>query len=272
VCRLALPLLALLAAGCASEFDGGGELRARKVALKREVIGLRQMAAALERGESALPPGDVAIAVDDGLVRELIAAQLPFELDVQSFHVSLRNAEVHFRGSPTVRLRGTARMKAHPGYEAALTALGALDEIRIDRANGRLNAAIAVDHIGIDEVAGLESLTSPATLDELARAVRLRLKEQLPPIQIPIKVSQQLDLPALTTGPVRLDGARMPLEVAVSRVIAAQGQLWIALSVRPGELVKTADAPEAGDTRPGDVGPLALGSPGAEGGGEGGRR
>jgi hypothetical protein len=78
--------------------------------------------------------------------------------------------------------------------------------------------------------------------------VRLRIKDQLPPIQIPVKVQQSIDLPAVTRGPVRVDGARMPLQVAVSQVVAGQGRLWIAVHFQPGDVVKTKDAPEAADT------------------------
>ena len=42
----------------------------------------------------------------------------------------------------------------------------------------------------------------------------------------------------------------MPLQVAVSQVLAGQGILWIAVHFEPGDLVKTADAPEVADTRP----------------------
>ncbi len=78
--------------------------------------------------------------------------------------------------------------------------------------------------------------------------VRLQVKDQLPPIQIPVKVQQSIDLPAVTRGPVRIDGARMPLQVAVSQVVAGQGRLWIAVHFQPRDLVKTKDAPEAADT------------------------
>jgi len=168
---------------------------------------------------------------------------------------------VQFRGSPVVRLRGSVRLKDHPDLEAAITALGALEQIRIDDTSGTLRAQIAIDHIGIEKAAGLETLVSRTALDELARTIRLQLKDQLPPIQIPVKVSQQIELPAITNGPVRLEGARMPIEVGISRVVAGQGRLWIAIHFRPGELVKTKDAPEAGDTPAADVG-LSLDGPG----------
>ena len=68
-----------------------------------------------------------------------------------------------------------------------------------------------------------------------------------------MKVQQSIELPAITRGPVRLDGARMPLQVAVSQVLAGQGILWIAVHFQPGDLVKTADAPEVADSQASDV-------------------
>jgi hypothetical protein len=84
------------------------------VVLQREVEGYREAAARLERGEPVLPKEDVAIAISDALVRDLIGAQLPFEADVDKFHISLRTAEVKFRGSPVVELSGALNLKNRP--------------------------------------------------------------------------------------------------------------------------------------------------------------
>ena len=256
--RALVPVLVLSVFACDSKFKGGGDLRAQKVVLKREVDGLREAVARLEKGEPILPIDDVAIAIDDTLVRDLIAAQLPFEMDVDRFHVSLTEAEAQFRGSPVVRLRGALNVKKRPSLAAAVNVIGALEGIAVDPASGTLRARIAVDHIGIEKAAGIEQLLSGATMDEVARTVRLRIKDLLPPIQIPVKVQQSIDLPAVTTGPVRIDGARMPLQVAVSQVLAGQGRLWIAVHFQPGDLVKTADAPEAGDASAAEAG-VSLG-------------
>jgi hypothetical protein len=252
----ALPLLALAAfSGCRSEFEGGGDLRARRVVLRREVDGLRELLKGVERGQSLVPRNDVAISIDESLVRDLIVAQLPFEMDAaEKFHISLREAELLFRGSPVVRLKGSLVYKERPDFEAAIAAVGALTDIEVVRETGTLRARIVVDHLGIEKAGGLESIVSGAALDELARTIRLQLKDQLPPIQIPVKLQQKVELPAVTNGPVRIDGAVMPIEVAVSRVFASNGNLWIAIRFAPGELVKTADAPPAGDTKPSDMG------------------
>ena len=243
----------LLVAGCSRGYEGGGELRAQKKVLEREVEGLRGAVARLERNQPILPAGDLAVAIDETLLQSVIAAQLPFESKVKDFQLTLDEAQLAFRGAPTVRLRGRLKREAKLDLEAAVTVVGALDEITVDPARGALAARIVVDHIGIEKAAGVERLFSGETLDEVARMIRLQLADQLPPIQIPVMVQQSIELPAVTNGPVRIDGARMPIAVNVSQVLAGQGRLWVAIHFEPGELVKTKDAPEAQDSRAQDV-------------------
>lgn len=257
--RAIVPALALAAAACGSRFEGGGDLRAQKVVLQREVEGMRELVARLERHQPMLPLDDVAVSIDEGLARDLITAQLPFEVDVDRFHLRLNHAEVLFRGSPVVRLRGTLHLREKPDLEGALTAVGALEAIQVDPSSSTLKAKIAVDHIGIEKAAGIESILGGAAMDEAARLIRLQIKDQMPPVQIPVKVQQSIDLPAVTHGPVRIDGATMPLQAAVSQVVAGQGKLWIAVHFQPGYLVKTADAPPAGDAKASETG-VSLGA------------
>ena len=239
--------LVLAAAACGGKSESGGALHAQQVVLTREVDGLREVVARLERHEPMLPAGDVALAIDDSLLRDMMAAQLPFEVDVDRYHLSLKEAEVIFRGSPVVRLRGTLNLKTYPDLLAQVNVIGALENIEVNPATSTLKARIAIDHLGIEKAAGLESYLSGSTLDEVARMIRLQIRDQMPPVQIPVNVQQNIDLPAVTRGPVRIDGAQLPLKVAVSGVVATQGQLWIAVHFEPGAVVKTADAPEAKD-------------------------
>jgi len=249
---VALLAVAIGVAGCGRGYEGGGDLRARKKVLEREVAGLRNAVGRLERHEPLLDDQDLAVAIDDTLLQGVIAAQLPFESEVGEFQLKLEEAEVHFRGAPTVRLRGRLRRKGN-ALEAVVNVVGALDSIAVDATRGALAAKIVVDHIGIEKAAGVETLLSGSTLDEVARMLRLQLADKLPPIQIPVKVQQSIELPAVTNGPVRIDGARMPIAASVSQVFAGQGRLWVAIHFQPGELVKTADAPEAQDSRAEDV-------------------
>jgi len=232
---------------CHERQAGAGDLRARKVALQREVDGLREATAVLETGQPLLPPDDVAIAVDEGLVRDLIAAQLPFEAEVDRFQARLDAAEVQFRGSPLVRLRGRVSLREDPQVSGTLTAMRALAEMAVEPSTGTLRARLALDHLSIEQAAGLEALVSGSTLDELARSLRMQIAPKLPVVEVPVRVQPLLDLPAVNEGPVRFEAAALPLQVGISRVFAGQGRLWIGVQVRPADVVKK--TPPAGQEK-----------------------
>jgi len=237
-------------AGCDRGYEGGGDLRAQRVVLEREVEGLRAVVERLEQGEPMLPANDVAVAVDEALIRDLVVAQLPFATDVDRFHVELTGADVQFRGSPTVQLQGRLQVRDQPDLTAAVTLFGALSDVRIDNATSTLLATLAADHVTIAEATGFASYLSGATIDEVARLVRLEIGTKLPAIRIPVKVEQAIAFPAVTDGPVRVEGARMPLEVAVSQVVAARGRLWVSVRVTPGAFGPLEPAAPATKARP----------------------
>jgi hypothetical protein len=237
-----LLLLAACIAGCSREFEGGGELRAQRVVLERETAGLREVVQRLERGESMLSATDVAIAIDEDLVREFVRAQLPFELDVDRFHLQITDADVQFRGSPLLRLSGRVRALDQSGLTAQVTLLGALADLQIDASSSTLRTQAAIDHVTIEQVSGLAEYLDGATIDEVARQVRLQIRDRLPSFEIPVKVQREIDFPAITDGPLRFPGASMPLEAAVSQVVAARGRLWVSVRVSPGAFATRAPA------------------------------
>jgi hypothetical protein len=237
-----LAAVLLLAPGC-REDRGGGELHAQQVVLEREVEGLRQLAAKLEGGEPALGAEDVVVGVSDAMVQEIVSAQLPFEVKADKFVVVMGEADVAFRGSPGVTLRGSIALRDRPSLAGEVKAIGVLEDIEVEPASGTLTARVAIDHIDLLKMAGLEGFLSGGTVDELARTVRKQLAGQIPQIQIPVRVEQGVDLPTLTEGPVRIQGATLPLAVAVADVFAGQGMLWIGIKVELGAPVKTSALP-----------------------------
>jgi hypothetical protein len=243
-CAATVALAAALAAGCRHD-ERGGELHAQKVVLAREVEGLRAIADRLGKGESILPPDDVVVVVEDVLVRDLLTANLPFQTEVDNYGIHLQRAEVTFRGSPLIALEGSVTPKGSVEVQGDVRVLGALEKIRVDPASGQLRASVAVDHVDIKRISGFESFLPGASLDELARTVRLQLTDRIPDLTIPVKVEQQIDFPALTSGPVRTDAATLPLAIGVSDVIAGSGRLWVAIAIKPGEVAKAADAKKA---------------------------
>jgi hypothetical protein len=240
-----LVLAAAVASGaCGREYEGGGDLRAKKVVLQREVAGLRESLARIESGEPLLPPDDVAIAIESSLIRDLLDAQLPVDAEVKGYHLNLASAEVEFKESPLIRLRGSLYPVDNPGLFAEATALGALADITIDAGSSTLKARLALDHLAIQKAAGLEGMLSKTALDEVAREIRISAATKIPALRIPVKVQQKVEIPRLTLGPIRIDAASLPLQAAVSQVMTGTDRLWISIRFQPGEFVKT-PAPRA---------------------------
>lgn len=237
---LAVALLLGGGAGCARD-EGEGELHARQSALEREAEGLRASLAKLERGEPILPEDAVIVSVSEAVIKEFLDAQLPFEADADRFKVKLTQGEAVFKGSPAVHLAGSIWPAEHPDLVGEVRVQGALEGIRVEPETGTLRATVALDHVDLVQMGGLEKFVPGGSLNELARTVRKRLEPHLPVVQIPVKIEQGIELPSVTSGPVRIQGARMPLEVAVADVFAARGVLWVAVRVVPGELTKIAD-------------------------------
>jgi hypothetical protein len=235
---LVVPVLALAAGtGCGRGDESAGELHKQKALIQREVEGLRASVAKLDGGQRLFPDDAVLVSIAERVIKEFVDAQLPFDVELESYRIQLKAATARFHGSPTVNLTGTIVHKDHPDFVGEVSALGALESIELAKETGTLRARLAVSHVDLLQMGGLEKFLSGSTVDELARRVRLQLADRLPVIQIPVKIEQSVDLPAVTEGPVRLHGASMPLAVSVAEVAAGQGVLWIAIRVVPGELV-----------------------------------
>ena len=232
--RLILVVAVALSAACNDPYEGAGPLHAEVVKLERELEGLRESAARLDRREPVFPADDVLIAIDEAFVQGLVAAQLPIVVNSAPYQVTLTAVEVGFSGAPTVTLRGTITRGGLVTLDAVVGLIGALSRIEVDAATSTLRAVITVDHFEIEEASGIDALLSGASLEDVAALVRQALDAQLPTIEIPVRVQQDIEIPGITDGPVRLDSARLPLKMAVSRVLAAERRLWVSLQVGVG--------------------------------------
>jgi hypothetical protein len=236
VLRVLLAFVTAVSVACSDPYDGSGPLQAEMVKLERELEGLRESAARLDRGEPVFPTSDVLIAINESFVQGLIAAQLPIVVNSAPYQVTLTAVDVGFSGAPTVTLRGTITRDGLLTLDAVVGLIGALSQIEIDAGTSTLRAKITADHFEIEEASGIETLLSGASLDDVAALVRAALDAELPTIQIPVRVQQDIEIPGITEGPVRLDSARLPLKVAVSRVLAAEQRLWVSLRVDIGQV------------------------------------
>ena len=233
-----LACVTALAAGCADPYAGASALRAQKAQLERELEGLRQSAALVGRSESLIPASDVVVAIQDSLIQGLIARRLPINIEALPYRISLTAVEVGFKGAPIVQLRGMVTRDGLPGISVAARLIGALSGIEVDTTTFRLRARITADHLEIESTAGVGALFSGSSLDDVAELLRLQLVAQLPVVEIPVRVQEDIVIPAVTDGPVQLAGARFPVKASVSRVFAANGRLWIGLHVEVGQAGK----------------------------------
>ena len=237
-------LLPLGFVGCRKD-RGEGALHARLSALEREAGGLRASLTKVERGEPILPEDAVVVAVSESVVKQFIDAQLPFEAGAENFKVRLQRGEAVFRGSPAVRLSGAIWHPEHPDRVGEISAMGALDDIRVDPETNTLRARLKLDHVDLVQMGGLERFIRGGSLNELARAVRKQLEPKLPEVQIPVNIERAVHLPSVSDGPVRIRGASMPLEVSVAEVFTGRGVLWVAIRVVPGVLTRGVEAAAA---------------------------
>jgi hypothetical protein len=232
-------LLAGLAAACGHD-KRGGDLHAKLALLEREVAGLRTSVAKMESGAPVLPEDAAVVSIGEAVAKQFIDAQLPFRIEVESYRIEMTQAEASFKGTPSVILTGSIVHRDHPDYVGEVRAIGALDSVQVDATSGTLSARIAIDHVDLLKMGGLEKILAGGAIDELARRVRKQLAGKIPDVQIPVKIEQAIDLPSVTQGPVRLQGASMPLAVSVADVLATAGNLWIAINVVPGEMTRGA--------------------------------
>ena len=235
---LALGLAAMVATACGSPRAEVGPLRERQVQLQREVDGLRATLDGVSRTGSLFGPGDLVVSLEESFVEGLVSARLPITVKAQPYTLTLTRADVGFTGTSTVKLHGVVTRDGLMAIEAEATVLGALADVTVDVASSTLRASVAVDHIEIARIAGMEGFLSGATLDDVAMLVREQAIGQLPSIEIPVRVQQQVDIPAIEDGPVRLEGGRLPISAKVSRVFAGNQRLWIAIGLSVGEVSK----------------------------------
>lgn len=238
---LQLALAAALAAACGPS-DEEGLYRARKAELERRNRGLAELISEARQG-SLLPPDRFMVGVDESLTRDLFESQLPLEQVVRGLVVvHLDRATFRFREKyGTVRIDGGIRFRGLPVPPVALGIQGGLDEVELDPETGVLRVRIAIDHVAVEQAAGLEGLLGRGALNFLGGGARDLLAEAIPPLDVPVSIEQAIPVPALEEGGVSLPAVEVPLAVSVERVLAAGGKLWVIFAAEVGRVLGAED-------------------------------
>jgi hypothetical protein len=142
-------------------------------------------------------------------------------------------------------MRGALNHRDHPDYVAEVTALGRPRRHRrgcaIVDAGGTDRHRSPPDRQGRRPRAAL----SGATLDELARTVRLKVGDTLPRGADSGHGAEDHRVAGSDARPRQDRRRALPLTATVSQVNAVGGRPWIGVHLEPGDVVKTTDAPAA---------------------------
>ena len=209
---------------------------AEQAVLDRRREGLAGLMTAAHRG-TLLPFDKMLVAVDEGLVRQVITATLPFErVIVDRYRIRVSRADVHFDdGFGLVRLDGEASFADRPETEghAEVTVFGGLDVVALDPESGIMRGAVKI--IALDarrvNVYGVRSSVVEDLVEQLGREKLDSFSALASSIEIPVRLEGSVTLPAVGPGEVRIDAATIPVRAAVADVKAFRGKLWVSVDI-----------------------------------------
>ncbi len=232
---IALVLLAAACGACRPIHHHETAASVESAVLERRRQGLAALTAAARRGP-LLPFDKVLVVADERLVRDVVAASLPFERVIgDRYRVRVTGAEVHFEdGFGLVRLDGNATFADRPEEARAdVTVYGGLDVVSVDPRSGVLRGevkVIAVDARKVD-VMGVRASVVENLVEDLGREKLEAFSALASGIEIPVRLEQAVTVPAVGPGEVSIDAATIPLKVSVADVKAFRGRLWVSIDV-----------------------------------------
>jgi len=161
---------------------------------------------------------------------------LPVEQVIaERYRVRLTAASVHFEdGLALVRLTGRASLADQDEQYASaeLDVAGALDVVDLDPRSGRLRGQVKIIALDAQAVAVMGMKTprqAEGLVEELGRERLEAFSALLAGIEIPVRIQQDVAIPAVSDSGVRIGAASVPLAVSVLDVNAFRGRLWVSV-------------------------------------------
>jgi hypothetical protein len=232
---LAPAVLAVAAAGLAGCDRGTPTLLSDEQLLEFRRASLnRQLGSDLVSLSEAFERGDVLISVRESLLRDLIAASLPFEQEIADrFVITADDVEVDFQpGMALVEFAGRASPAAFREASVDISILASLELLELTPDAPDLRAKLSV--LGF-QVRGLKvgRLLPPVErlVNDLGRSRLGLFTDLLGEIEIPIRLEQAITLPAVDTEEVTIPAASLPLHSKVRGVFVGEHRLWVSVGV-----------------------------------------
>ena len=230
--RIATLLLALTAGGCRPPALPlpKGRPPVEEILLERRRQGVEAMIASVRAHGRLIPFDEVLFVVQQGLVKNLIEATLPYEqVLAERYRVRLESVEVTFDdGFALVQLRGRASLVKDSNTAAEIDVYGAIDIVELDPATGVLHGRVKVLAVETQRV-DVVGVPTPVRrlVDDLSREQLSAFEPLMSNVEIPIRVEQTLRIPGVDQAGIRIEEAVLPLQAAVVDVKAYRGKLWI---------------------------------------------
>jgi hypothetical protein len=234
-----LAALALLAACRRPEPPEVVRARTQKAFLETQIGELEGLVARAERGELQTA-NQIAIGIDEKVVTDLLAASLPPEFVVAGrLRLRLETARPLFRGNQAaLAFRGRASSVNAPAVFVSLELAGLVDEFVLR--DGKLSARVKVPHFALLDT----SVTALAPLaNEIIRNNLPLIEEQIPPLEIPVRLDEALRIEGAKMGPLTVHPGSLPFKIAVARVMPVNQRLWILLDATAGPWVPAGASP-----------------------------
>jgi hypothetical protein len=252
----AILLAALPAFACVgAEPPEAAQARLQKTIFEKQIAGLEQLLADAEKG-GVYTRDQLAVGIDEGVVRELVNATLPLKVKIgQELEVEVQKAEAYFRFTQAgVLLQSRASSTRFPDTFVQVQLLGALSDVKL--ADGRFSARIRLASAQLQGI----SLGTMArdVLDSLLRQHLGTIEAAIPPFEVPVRIEQTIRIGGLGEGPVTVAPGSLPLEMSVARVLPGNQRLWVLLDVRVGRWQREASPavpPESGAAVPASTAP-----------------
>jgi hypothetical protein len=231
-----LLLAASLLSGCSAS-DEETEYGLRKAILERQNQGLRELIVEAENG-TLLPEDRFLIGIDEKVIGDALRLQLPMERPLgERFIVHLDSATVLLQDKfGFITLDGDIHRPETPDRRNSVRIHGGLGDIAVDSTTNRLSVKIAVDRIELRNVGLLDRVLGAGGKKFISEKGRDLLQDELPTLQVPVALAQNIRIPAIREGPIELDSLAVPLNLSVERVLAAGGKLWVTLHAEIGHV------------------------------------
>jgi hypothetical protein len=234
-------LVTLLILGCAPSQEET-EYLARRAMLLRQNQGIRELIAEEEKG-SLVPVDRFLVGVDEKVLGDIFRSQLPRERPLRErFVIRLEKAEVSLQDKyGLIIIEGNLHHRKTPEHKIEVRIFGGLSSVMIDPMTNLLSIGFAIDHFELLQAGILESILGSGGKKLFAKQGLSLLQDAIPNIQIPVTLTQHINIPPIADGGIKLDSLVIPLELSVDRFIATGGKLWVTLNATVGTVTGAED-------------------------------